>query len=148
MDEKTTGVAGQASWGRLIGDELNKAVWFTFSLIALATIFCCISDGDSLPKIPYVWLSAAFGFMTGVYRGFYSAFRYASGKFPRGARAGILSGAIYFTVVGAGMMGGYSLIFAGYGVRACVIGLLAAVFTTFLVLFLENEDPAKQPSKE
>ncbi|MCX6782025.1 MAG: hypothetical protein NTW66_02835 [Candidatus Magasanikbacteria bacterium] len=155
MGEKSKGIAGQASWTRLVSDELFKALWFTFILLAIGTIFYYISR-DTVPRgTSCIVASVSMGVIVGIYRGFYSAFRSAAGKFPRGAKAGILSGLICFTVIGAGLVSGNLAISAGYGVRASVIALFATVIVSFLYLHLEckflhleNENPEQQTLKE
>jgi hypothetical protein len=148
MNEKTTGVAGQASWKGLVCDDLFKAAWFAFSLIAFGTIAFYISMTTVPHGISCIVASVAMGLIAGIYRGIYSTFRYAAGKFPRGAKAGILSGLIYFVVIGAGLVSGNLAISAGYGIRASVIAFLTALLATFLALFLVTDRGTEHPVKE
>lgn len=148
MDKKLVGVAGQASWRGMIGDDLFKAAWFAFSLIAIGTIFYYISK-ETVPRgTSCIVASVAMGLVVGIYRGIYSTFRYAAGKFPRGAKAGILSGLIYFIVLGAGLVSGNLAIAAGYGIRASVIAFLASLLLTYLALFLVTDHGTEHPAKE
>lgn len=142
MDEKPAGIARQKRWKKLIGDELIKSMWFLFSIVAIQTIFYYTSDGDTSPKIPYA-VAVGCGLIVGTYRGFYSATRYQTGKFPRGAKAGILSGLIYFTIICGGLLVGQKAIAAGYGLWTCLVNLLSATLVSFIVLYVENDNPKK-----